>query len=113
MQESLFINNQWQPGSGASFRSRNPASEEVVWQGNSASEADVNAAMHAARSAFPLWANTPLQERIAYLEKFRAAVTESTEALTLAISKEVGKPLWDSKGEVTSVINKIAISMLP
>lgn len=111
MSVSLFINNQWLSGSGAFFKSRNPASEEIVWQGNAASETDVNAAIHAASTAFPAWANLTLQDRIGYLEKFRTVITESTDALALTISKEMGKPLWDSKGEVTSIINKVPISI--
>lgn len=106
-----FINQQWQLGSGPMLSSRNPASEEIVWQGNTASESDVAAAVEAARAAFPHWSNLTLEARISYLEKFGAIVAKSAEELALAISKEMGKPLWDSKGEVTSIVNKVKISI--
>ena len=70
---NLFINGSWRPGNGASFQSTNPANGEVVWEGPSATAEDVSEAYAAAREAFPSWARTPLDQRIAIL---RAYVTE-------------------------------------
>lgn len=107
----LFINQQWSAGSGPIFTSRNPMSEEAIWQGHSACEADVNAAITAARTASKEWANTSLESRIAYLKKFRDIVNDSSDILAETISKETGKPLWESKGEVKSIVNKVDISI--
>jgi succinylglutamic semialdehyde dehydrogenase len=110
-QLDLFINRQWQIGSGPMFTSRNPMSEDIVWQGHSACEADVNNAVAAARTAFKEWSNVSLEARITCLEKFRDIVAESCDTLAETISKETGKPLWESKGEVKSIANKVTISI--
>jgi acyl-CoA reductase-like NAD-dependent aldehyde dehydrogenase len=58
----------------------------------SASVADVDAAVAAARGAFDAWAATPVSERIAAVRRVAAALREQGEALTVAISREVGMP---------------------
>jgi acyl-CoA reductase-like NAD-dependent aldehyde dehydrogenase/enoyl-CoA hydratase/carnithine racemase len=58
----------------------------------SASAADVDAAVAAARGAFDAWAATPVAERIAAVRRVAAALREQAEALTVAISREVGMP---------------------
>ena len=47
-----LINGNWTAGSGHEIVSKNPAKNEVIWQGNSASKAQVDEAVLAARSAF-------------------------------------------------------------
>lgn len=106
-----FINNEWITGSGFPFASRNPATEEVVWQGPAATDVEVNAAVTAARHALGPWSRLPLQERIDYLEKFKTALIKKNDLLAEAISKETGKPLWESKGEINSMVNKVDISV--
>lgn len=58
----------------------------------SASAADVDLAVDAARSAFDGWAATPVAERIAAVRRIAAALQDQAEALAVAISREVGMP---------------------
>lgn len=106
-----FIFNKWQFGSGAVFHSHNSATGDIIWSGNSAKEFEVNQAVESARTAFEGWAYLPLEKRVAYLEAFCNQLNQAKELLAQVISKETGKPLWDSKGEVNSMINKAAISI--
>lgn len=106
-----FINHQWSKGSGLPFSSHNPATGEVVWQGNAAGAEDVHAAIAAARTAFDTWSVTTPQQRIAFIELYGNALKMSSDKIAQAISKEVGKPLWESKMEVTAMINKIGVSI--
>lgn len=106
-----FINNQWLSGSSQPLISRNPLTQEILWQGESASEIEVNAAVSSASTACENWANCPLHQRIAYLERFRNELSAASNSLAEAISKEIGKPLWESKTEVQAMINKIPISI--
>ncbi|MBA3958517.1 MAG: succinylglutamate-semialdehyde dehydrogenase [Parachlamydiaceae bacterium] len=107
-----FINNQWEASSsGAPFSSRNPATEELVWQGQSATEKEVTAAVTAAHHAHPIWSALPIEERITYLKKFQGLLTEWSDRLSEMISKEIGKPRWEAKGEVAAMTNKIDISI--
>ena len=107
----LFINGRWMPGSGPIFKSINPSTSETVWEGHSASSSDVQAAISSARSAFSEWSALSLQRRIAFLESFRDALNASKPTLAELISKETGKPLWESKGEIAAMVNKVGISI--
>jgi malonate-semialdehyde dehydrogenase (acetylating)/methylmalonate-semialdehyde dehydrogenase len=66
-----------------------------------ASAAEVDAAVQAAREAFPAWANTPALARARILDRFRTIARERTDELARAISSEHGKTLDDARGEVS------------
>ena len=106
-----YIAGAWHAGQGESLESLNPVSQEVIWQGQAASAAQVDAAVQVARSAFPAWASRSLDERIAVLEQFAATLKSHADALGHCIGEETGKPLWETATEVTSMVNKIAISV--
>lgn len=89
------------------FESRNPATQEVVWKGKSATPADIDKAVTTARASD--WASRPISERIHFLEAFRQCLQESP--LPEAISQETGKPLWESKTEVQSMIGKVKLAI--
>ncbi len=105
------IAGQWQAGEGATLESLDPVSQAVVWSGCAASAAQVDAAVAAARAAFPAWARRPLEERITVLETFAATLKARSDELARAIGEETGKPLWEAGTEVTSMVNKVAISV--
>ncbi|SDH94981.1 succinylglutamic semialdehyde dehydrogenase [Pseudomonas delhiensis] len=106
-----YIAGQWQAGEGDALESLDPVSQAVVWSGRAASAAQVDAAVAAARAAFPAWARRPLEERIAVLEAFAATLKARGDELARAIGEETGKPLWEATTEVTSMVNKVAISV--
>lgn len=108
---SLYINNEWKVGLGPTFDSHDPATGKLVWQGTSSYESDVNAAVLAAREASTGWSNLSIDERIHYLKKFGDLLKAEQNFLAEVISKETGKPLWESKSEVTAMFNKIEISI--
>ncbi|MGV8843724.1 MAG: succinylglutamate-semialdehyde dehydrogenase [Pseudomonas sp.] len=106
-----YIAGVWQAGQGESIDSLNPVTQAVLWTGQSATASQVDAAVVAARSAFPAWARSSLDERIAVLERFAVALKSHAEELARCIGEETGKPLWESATEVTSMANKVAISI--
>ncbi|WP_269326284.1 aldehyde dehydrogenase family protein, partial [Chromobacterium piscinae] len=53
---SLFIDGKWLAGDGESMAKTNPADNAPLWQGRAADSAQVDAAVRAARAAFPAWA---------------------------------------------------------
>ncbi|MGV6800569.1 MAG: succinylglutamate-semialdehyde dehydrogenase [bacterium] len=111
MSASLYINNQWVEGNGPNLVSTNPVTNQPVWTGKQADHTNVTAAINAAKSAFETWSQTALEERIAYVEKFTALLTEQKEAMTDAIMRETGKARWDAAGEAGAMIGKAAISI--
>ena len=107
----LWIDGCWVEGDGAAFASRNPVTQEIVWQGRAASVANVDAAVNAARAAFPAWSVLDVNARIAILIEFARLLGEHKTSLAHAIGFETGKPLWEAATEVATMIGKIDISV--
>jgi succinylglutamic semialdehyde dehydrogenase len=91
--------------------STDPSTGEVVWRGPVASLEDVNRAVVAARAAQPGWEALRLSERVELMRKYQNVVRDRGDALAAMISRETGKPLWETKTEVQSVIAKVDISL--
>ncbi|MFA9215673.1 MAG: succinylglutamate-semialdehyde dehydrogenase [Sphingomonadaceae bacterium] len=108
---SNFINGAWLSGSGAQLVTIDPSNGRQTWASQEAMAEDVQRACAAARAAFEAWALTPLAERIAFCTRFRDLLKENAESLALLISEEVGKPLWEARTEVTTMANKVDISI--
>jgi succinylglutamic semialdehyde dehydrogenase len=106
-----FIQGQWVAGEGSSFISLDPAKNKHVWQGESASAAQVNTAVQAAREAHYLWADLSFEQRLEVVKKFGEQLVAEKEALALCIAEETGKPLWESRTEVGAMTGKIDISV--
>jgi succinylglutamic semialdehyde dehydrogenase len=108
---SNFIDGEWLAGSGAELVTIDPSNGKQTWASNESTAQDVGRAAAAARAAFEGWALTPLAERIAVCTRFRDLLKQDAEELALLISEEVGKPLWEARTEVTTMANKIDISV--
>lgn len=107
----LFIDGKWRSGEGPELVSTDPATEEAVWRGATASSADVGRAVEAARHAFPAWADRPREERIAILRRYKEILVERTAAFAEALSRETGKALWETKAELGSMAGKVDLSI--
>ena len=77
-----------------------PADEHVIASVPSASDADVEQALAAARLAQPGWARTPSVERGAHLRALADLIAAEREPLARLLSQEVGKPLSEADAEV-------------
>lgn len=93
------------------LQSRDPASGEIIWEGAVDGPAQCQAALERARAAAPLWAQTPLDERLAIARRFAALLKEGLEPFARLISRETGKQWWESRGEVNAMIGKVEISI--
>jgi len=111
MHAELYIDGQWRVGEGERFSSHDPANGDKVWEGRAANVDDVSEAMAAARLAFPAWARRPVDERVAIARAYAKEIEARAEAFARTISREMGKALWDAKGEVQAMIGKIEISI--
>lgn len=108
---SMFIANQWLAGHGEPMEKRDPVSEELLWQSVAADAQQVDQAVASARAAFAGWARTPLEQRIEIIRRFAALLEQNQLALAQVISRETGKPLWESRTEVGSMKGKVEISI--
>ncbi|MEO7423690.1 MAG: succinylglutamate-semialdehyde dehydrogenase [Fibrobacteria bacterium] len=105
------IGGRWLEGGGPDFHSTNPATGLAAWAGRESDSRDVEAAMDAARKAFPAWSALGPEQRAGYLHGYAARLKEGLAAGAAAISLETGKPLWESRQEVETMIAKVANSL--
>lgn len=106
-----LIGDGWREGAGAPFLSNDPASGETVWEGRSATLAEIDAAVSAARAAFEDWADARPAERARVVEAFGEQLKSSRSSLAELISRETGKPLWESDEELAAMIGKVGLSI--
>ncbi len=60
-----------------------------------------------ARAAQRAWASTPLTKRLACLQRFRDNVVRDAERLAAILTSEVGKPIRQSRNELTGLLARI------
>lgn len=85
-----------------------PATGAELWRGD---HGDVESIVARARDAWPRWAAQPVATRIELLRRFAAEVRQDADNLATMIARETGKPLWEARTEVESVIGKVEISI--
>ena len=88
--------------------STEPATGKELWRGK---VGDVDATVDRARRAWPAWAAQPLAQRIELVRRFANEVRKDQDKLAELIARETGKPLWEARTEVESVIAKVEISI--
>ncbi|CAN5391305.1 succinylglutamate-semialdehyde dehydrogenase [soil metagenome] len=92
----------------AEIVSTEPATGAVVWRGP---VSNVDEEVSLARAAWPEWTSKPLAVRIELLRRFVNIVRGKGDSFADTISRETGKPLWEARTEIESVIAKVEISI--
>nr|WP_047167577.1 succinylglutamate-semialdehyde dehydrogenase [Sphingomonas sp. Y57] len=93
------------------MRSIDPATGETVWEGEEIAVTAIPGMIDRARAALPEWADRPVEERVAIVERYAALLKERTEDIARDMARETGKPLWETRAELGSMINKVAVSI--
>ena len=92
--EHIYINGEFVVPHGQEwFDLHNPSTEEVIGQVRLGDALDAQRAIAAAKAAFPAWARTSREERIAALHRMHRAVAAKEEELLEAILTEYGAPV--------------------
>ena len=87
--------------------STEPATGAEIWSGEIG---DAAAEVAAARAAWPEWASHSVSYRIEALRRFANEVRAREQAFADIIARETGKPFWEARTEIASVIAKVEIS---
>lgn len=110
-ERSLYIDGIWTAASGLPFVSHNPATGSELWQGSQAQQPEIDAAIAAARRSLEAWSQTSIAQREEIVRRFASYLKDDSAAFAETISMEMGKPLWEAQAEVTTMINKVEISI--
>ncbi|WP_170341089.1 aldehyde dehydrogenase family protein [Ruegeria arenilitoris] len=90
----FYINGQWvAPSQPNDFQVIDPSTEESCTVISLGGQADTDAAVAAAKAALPGWMATPVEERIALVEKLIEIYPTRAEDLAQAMSMEMGAPI--------------------
>jgi aldehyde dehydrogenase (NAD+) len=94
----LFIDGAFVDGTGGTFATISPATEKHITTVQSASEADVDRAVRAARRAYDtVWSRMSGADRGKYLFRIARLVQERARELAVAESLDNGKPIRESR----------------
>ncbi|MFM6933484.1 MAG: succinylglutamate-semialdehyde dehydrogenase [Novosphingobium sp.] len=85
-----------------------PATGEELWRGK---RSDVDDVVARARRAWPAWAAQPLATRMELVRRFANEVRKESDKFAELIARETGKPLWEARSEVETVVAKVEISI--
>ena len=92
--QKFYINGEWvAPSTGETLEVINPATEEPIDTIAMGGQADVDAAVAAAKAAFETYSQTTREERVELLGKIIAAYQARQEEVAVTISEEMGAPM--------------------
>ena len=98
----LFIGGEWRDASGgATLDVEDPSTGETIASVADATPDDSKAALDACVAVQAEWAAHPPRERGEILRRAYEALTAKTDELALVMTLEMGKPLAESKAEIT------------
>src|ERR1043165_518532 len=102
-----YIGGEWVAPIGAGyFENRNPANvSDLIGRFPDSDERDVEAAVRSARKGFALWSRTPAPARGDVLRRVGDLLVERKESLAEAMTREMGKVLAETRGDVQEGID--------
>ena len=108
-----YIGGQWvDAASGETFESRNPARQsDVVGHFPQSGPEDVARAVEAAKDAFDAWRLTPAPKRGEILKRVGDLMTERKSEIAFEMTREMGKPHFETKGDVQEAIDTAYYAM--
>lgn len=88
-----YIKGGWQRASGTeNFEVTDSTTEEIIGTVTAATSGDADAAVAAARAAFPEWSALPPGERAGYLQRAAEGLQARQSDIAVLVSREVGMP---------------------
>ena len=104
----FYIGGEWQPANGLGTSPVfNPSTGETIAETPMGGAKEVDAAVQAAAAAFPEWMETPPVERARVFFKFKMILEENFDELVRCNTREHGKTLVESRGDVKRGIEMV------
>ena len=93
------------------MQSIDPATGQTIWEGEETAIGAIPAMVERARAALPAWAALSVDERATILKTYAETLKARSEDIARDIARETGKPLWETRAEIASMIGKVSISI--
>ena len=105
-----FIGGEWVESKGELVDIVNPANQKVIGKVPMSTKDELNAAVDAAREAFPSWRRTPPLSRVRVLFRLKELMEEHFEELSRIQTVEHGKTIDESRGETRRGIENVEVA---
>ena len=102
-----YIDGAWITPSGATLHVENPATGETLAEVPLSQTTDLDAAVQAAKRAYPSWRKTPAVDRARVLFRLKSLLDEHHQELAILLTKEHGKNVAETYGEVKRGIENV------
>jgi malonate-semialdehyde dehydrogenase (acetylating)/methylmalonate-semialdehyde dehydrogenase len=103
-----YIGGAWTPASATeALEVENPATGETLARVPLSAQADLDAAVRAAREALPAWRDVSVIERARRLFALREGLDARREELARSVTTEMGKTIADARAEVARMIEMV------
>jgi len=100
-----YINGSFaESGSGRSLSVHSPLDGSLLAEMPCSGSADLDAAVAAARAAFPRWSRTPIKERVQVFFRYKYLLEQHLEELAALVSEENGKTRSEAVAEIEKCI---------
>lgn len=93
------------------LRTLSPGDQEDLVGVHPTAVGHVDRAVKAARAAFPAWRRLGEPARRKLLRKYQEVVRKHEDAIAETIAREVGKPIWDARGEARALAGKVDLML--
>jgi len=93
------------------MRSIDPATGQTIWEGEETDPDMIPGIIARARLALPDWAGRTVEARVEVLKRYAETLDERAADISRDLSRETGKPLWESRAELGSMIAKVGVSI--
>ena len=95
------VNNEWRESKTTRYMPvTNSSTGKVMAEAPCCPVDEVESAVAAAKSAFPGWSSTPIQDRMGVMFRFRGLLESHMDELTLSVATESVKNLEEARGDV-------------
>ena len=106
-----FVGGRWVASRAAeSLDVHNPATGEIIAKTPLSTGEDLDAAVQAAKKAFPAWRDTPVVVRARAMFRFRQLLEDHFEELAATVTREHGKTLDEARGSVRRGIECVEVA---
>jgi acyl-CoA reductase-like NAD-dependent aldehyde dehydrogenase len=85
----------------------NPATGKKIASLPADDARSVRGKFESARVVQPLWADTPLRDRVAVIRRFRAGIVAEMDVLAATLTSETGKPITQARNELNGLLTRL------